>query len=47
MLGLDDSNIWGFLAVPVGVTICFGPALLAWIKEEYFAEPTDHKGSDV
>jgi hypothetical protein len=47
MLGLDDSNIWGFLTVPVGVLVCFGPALLMWIKEEYFAKPPDQKGSDV
>jgi hypothetical protein len=33
-----DSNIWGLLAVPVGLIICFWPALLATIltkpKEE-------------
>jgi len=47
MLGLDDSNIWGFLAVPVGVAVCFGPALLAWIKEEYFSKTTDESGSEL
>ena len=47
MLGLDDSNIWGFLAVPVGVAVCFGPALFVWIKEEYFSKPTDASGSEL
>ena len=47
MFGLDDSNIWGFLAVPVGVAFCFGPALVMWIKEEYFSEPPDQKGAGV
>lgn len=25
-----DVNIWGEFVVPVGIIICFGPALLAW-----------------
>ena len=29
-----DLSIWGVLAMPVGVAICFGPALLIWLKEE-------------
>lgn len=47
MLGLDDSNIWGFLAVPVGVAVCFGPALFVWIREEYFAKSKDQGGSGL
>jgi hypothetical protein len=33
---MTDSNLnfWGEIAVPVGVAICFGPALLVW----FFAE---------
>jgi hypothetical protein len=29
-----DLNIWGILAVPVGVLLCFGPALIVWIRAE-------------
>lgn len=25
-----DANIWGLLAVPVGIAFCFGPALATW-----------------
>ena len=28
----------GILVVPIGVSLCFGPALLVWIKEELEAE---------
>jgi hypothetical protein len=45
MIALMDSNIWGFLAVPVGVVVCFGPALLVWLKEEYLgSSPEDRQG---
>jgi len=29
-----DLSIWGVIAVPVGVAICFGPALVTWLKAE-------------
>ena len=29
-----DLSIWGVIAMPVGVAICFGPALVMWLKEE-------------
>jgi hypothetical protein len=29
-----DLNFWGLIAVPVGVAICFGVALLAWLRDE-------------
>jgi hypothetical protein len=29
-----DLSIWGVLAMPLGVALCFGPALLVWLKEE-------------
>lgn len=35
MISFFDSNIWGFLAVPLGVVVCFGPALILWLKAEY------------
>ena len=36
---MDDSNLnfWGIIAVPVGVTICFGLALCFWLVEEFRA----------
>jgi hypothetical protein len=41
MIAVIDTNIWGFLAVPVGVTLCFGPALFVWVRDEYFSKPPD------
>ncbi len=28
----SDLNYWGLICVPVGLGICFWPALLAWFK---------------
>ena len=42
-----DSNIWGFLAMPLGVAVCFGPVLLVWLKEEYFASPPEDRQGDL
>ncbi len=33
----SDLNFWGVLAVPVGLAICFGVALLVWLREEFRA----------
>ncbi len=30
----SDLNIWGELVVPVGLLICFGPALFLWFRQE-------------
>jgi hypothetical protein len=40
-----DLSIWGVLAMPLGVTLCFGPALLVWLKEELRSpeKPKDHQ----
>ena len=32
-----DLNFWGMIAVPVGVSICFGLALLSWVRDEWRA----------
>jgi hypothetical protein len=29
-----NLNFWGLIAVPVGVSICFGVALLVWLRDE-------------
>jgi hypothetical protein len=47
MIASVDSNIWGFLAVPVGLLLCFGPALFVWIKKEYFSGPSDGRGGEL
>jgi hypothetical protein len=39
MIASVDTNIWGFIAMPLGVVVCFGPALAVWIKKEYFSGP--------
>jgi hypothetical protein len=33
---MTDTNLayWGLLVVPVGVALCFGPALLVWLRDE-------------
>jgi hypothetical protein len=36
-----DLSIWGVIAMPVGVAICFGPALFAWLKAELRPEPPE------
>ena len=37
-----DLSIWGVLAMPLGVALCFGPALLVWLKKELGASE-DHE----
>jgi hypothetical protein len=29
-----DLGLWGIFAMPVGLLLCFGPALLVWIRAE-------------
>jgi hypothetical protein len=29
-----DLSIWGVIAMPIGVAICFGPALVTWLRAE-------------
>ena len=36
-----DLATWGLIVVPIGVAICFGPALLVWFFQELRAEPED------
>src|SRR5262249_39727987 len=32
--GMSDANIWGLLAMPLGVALCFGPILFLWLRAE-------------
>jgi hypothetical protein len=36
-----DPNFWGIICVPLGVLICFGPALIATL---FFSHKTDTSG---
>ena len=36
-----DMNWWGILVVPLGVVLCFGPALVAWLASEDWQEPPE------
>jgi hypothetical protein len=36
---MEVTNYWGLFVVPVGVILCFGPALIAWALTEDRAEP--------
>lgn len=38
-----DLATWGLIVVPIGVAICFGPALLVWVVQELKAEPEGKK----
>jgi hypothetical protein len=40
---MEDTNynFWGLIVVPVGLLICFGLALLVWLRAELTAEPED------
>lgn len=29
-----DTNYWGLMAMPLGLLLCFSPALFVWLKEE-------------
>ena len=33
-----DANLMGLIVVPIGVFLCFGPALLVWLREELASE---------
>jgi hypothetical protein len=33
-MGSYDLNTWGIYAMPLGVLLCFGPALIVWIRAE-------------
>ena len=32
-----DANLIGWFVVPIGVFLCFGPAILVWLREELAA----------
>jgi hypothetical protein len=36
-----DLNYWGLVVVPIGLAICFFPALGIWLVQEMKAGPED------
>ena len=40
-----DLNMWGLIVVPVGVSICFGVALLVWLRDEIRAGAEEKKNA--
>ena len=38
-----DLSLWGIAVVPLGLLICFGPAMLVWLKEEMAAGAAEKK----
>jgi hypothetical protein len=42
---MHDTNLayWGLWIVPLGLAICFAPALLVWLREEWNAKDEDKK----
>jgi hypothetical protein len=40
-----DLNTWGLIVVPVGVSICFGVALLVWLRDELRAGAEEKKNA--
>jgi hypothetical protein len=38
-----DLSLWGIYTMPIGVAICFGPVLIAWLKEEMKSRGDDKK----
>jgi hypothetical protein len=41
-----DLALWGMIVVPIGVAICFGPALLVWVREELRAAAAEKQKPD-
>jgi hypothetical protein len=42
---MTDTNLapWGLWVVPLGLAICFGPALLVWLRAEIKAAKEEKK----
>jgi len=37
------DKFWSVFTFPIGVLICFGPALVAWLIEEFKTPPPEKK----
>jgi hypothetical protein len=45
---MTDTNLalWGMIVVPLGLAICFGPALLIWLRDELRASAAEKQKQD-
>ncbi|MGP8199406.1 MAG: hypothetical protein ACLQU4_07880 [Limisphaerales bacterium] len=41
-----DLAVWGMIVVPLGVALCFGPALLVWLRDELRAGAAEREKQD-
>lgn len=41
-----DLNLWGWLAMPVGVLFCFGPVLIVWALAGFGSEVPEERESN-
>ena len=41
-----DLALWGMIVVPIGLAICFGPALLVWLRDELRAGSDEKQKQD-
>jgi len=39
-----NVNYWGLICVPLGILICFGPVLFAWLSGSSKAPGEDNRG---
>ncbi len=37
------DQFWSIFAMPIGLLICFGPAVVAWLLAEYKSPPPARK----
>ncbi len=46
---MTNTNLayWGMVVVPIGLVICFGPALLVWLREELRASAEEKKKTET
>jgi hypothetical protein len=48
---MEVSNVFGIFVVPIGVLLCFGPALAVWLlaetEKESSERPEDRKDQSI
>ena len=40
---MSYDQFWSIFAMPIGLLICFGPAVVVWLAAEFRSPPTDRK----
>lgn len=43
---MKSDVFWSLFAMPIGVTLCFGPAILAWLLAGFEATPGEASSTD-